>query len=145
MNALVDLIPSAISEAQTARMHLALNLASEFARSPENFDPKQLERLGREGLGVFLTGVGHAARAKVASPTLDKGSETVRAQTGPARIIAGGDLQSKGWKHLHRRERSFWLTGLVAGLRAGGWVTATGWLILLLADHVVPLAKEMLA
>lgn len=145
MNALVDLIPSVISEAQTARVHLALNLAGEFGRSPETFDPKQLERLGREGLGVFLNGVGHATRAKVASPMLAHGAETVRAQSGSARITAAGDLQMYGWTHLHRRERPYWLTGLVAGLRAGGSVTATGWLILLLADHVVPLAKEMLA
>lgn len=139
MNPVFDLLPSIIAEAQNARAELALDLATQFARTPDRFDPKALERLGRDGLGLFLTTIGHAApRNRMAA-----GGQGRRAT---ARNHHGGRRPpDRGWSHLHRRETPYWLVGVAAGLRTGGLVIMAGIAALILVDHMLPLIQGVLA
>lgn len=146
MSSLLDLIPAVVAEAQGARAVLAADLANAFVRTPDCFDPKDLERLGRDGLGIFLTSIGHSALAVgAAAPTRAEGSTRPPRQAWKDGSIGRTDHRSQGWSDLHRQETPYWLTGLLAGLRTGALLIAAGVTAFALVDDGLPFLREVLS
>jgi hypothetical protein len=134
MTGTVDGISKVIVAGQQARTDLAAQLAQQFQRDPKRFDPRRLERLGAMGLRQFLETVG------THSPPASKQHAPHR----PFRKAGGMHSSAMGWAALRRPERSIWIGGVAAGLRAGAIVIAFGLIVVASAERIIPVVREML-
>lgn len=130
-----DDLAAVIAAGRQSRAALAADLAAAFRHDPGTFDPRSLERLGAAGLNQFLGEVGAHGRAPVPA---------VISRTAPGRDNAKATATVSSWRHLRRAERPIWISGVGAGLRAGGFVIGAGLFILFSAEVIAPLVREFL-
>lgn len=145
MSNLIDLIPTVIAEAQGARAELAAELANAFVQTPNSFDPKHLERLGRGGLAMFLASIGQAGIAVSAKTTSLDASMPPPCPAQGQPPTGKADRHDQGWSNLQRPERSYWMSGVLAGLRTGALVVAAGVTAFALVDHGLPFLRGVLS
>jgi hypothetical protein len=135
MTGAVDGIGKVIVAGQQARRDLAVQLAQQFQRDPQRFDPRRLEQLGAMGLRQFLETVG------THSPAVSDQQPPNRA----FRKTGGIRRPATGWAALRRPERSIWIGGAAAGLRAGAIAIAFGLFVLVSVEKIIPVVREMLS
>lgn len=135
MTGAVSNIGKVIAAGQQSRISLAAELAAQFQRDPGRFDARRLERLGTAGLQQFLGTIG-----------TDSLPPPKRHAAGQSSQNASGITSSRiDWATLRRPEQPIWIGGVVAGLRAGAIVIAFGLFVLVSAEKIIPLVREMLS
>lgn len=135
MTGTVDGISKVIVAGQQARTDLAAQLAQQFRHDPGRFDPRRLERLGTPGLRQFLGKIGDGS-----SPPPKRSAASRYLPNAP-----GITSSRMGWAALRRPERSIWVGGVAAGLRAGAIVIAFGLIVVASAERIIPVVREMLS
>lgn len=103
-----DVVAAATADASASRKELGCSYAAEFRGNPENFDPRKLLPLGKEGLLSFVTTVS----APVHGP--DPAAELkVEVELTKPRSV---DL---GWRDKQNVPLAFELIALLYGVVAG--------------------------
>ncbi|MGD9921428.1 MAG: hypothetical protein AB7V13_08280 [Pseudorhodoplanes sp.] len=135
MTAAVSNIGKVIAAGQQSRIGLAAELAEQFQRDPRRFDARRLERLGTAGLRQFLGKIGDGS-----SPPPKRSAASRSSPNAP-----GITSSRMGWAALRRPERSIWIGGVAAGLRAGAIVIAFGLIVVVSVEQIIPVVREMLS
>ena len=138
MSAAVEQIGRAIAEGRQSRENLAGQLAREFRNDPARFDPRRLERLGGTGLRRFLGEIGSG------NPPRGAGEPRRPTGSGQRRKDHAVHGSQTGWRHLRRPEWPVWVSGVAAGIRAGGVAIVAGLMLLAVAERAVPIVRTML-
>jgi len=103
----------AIDEGNRERQVTAERLASQFLAGADGFDPRALERLGKEGLATFLSGLG----TRNPLPNWQEAERT--SDHRPFAVTAG----ALGWANWRRSEPQ-WLVGALVRSWAAGLIVA---------------------
>lgn len=112
----------AIDDGNRERQATARRLASQFEKSTEEFDLRSLERLGEEGLAVFLSSLGK----QNPFPNWQDGESVPHVQLSSG-ATAGRDY---GWADLRCREPRWFVRAVVRGWATGFVLAAIGAIVL---------------